>query len=66
FAELLAGSFFVEYIFGWNGMGRLTVNALDKLDYPVVMGSILVSAVLFVLISFFSDMLYRWVDPRIR
>lgn len=66
FAELLAGSFFVEYIFGWNGMGRLTVNALDKLDYPVVMGSILVSAVLFVLVNLFSDMLYRWVDPRIR
>ena len=44
FAELLAGAFFVEYIFGWNGIGKLTVDALEKLDFPVVMGSVLVSS----------------------
>ena len=66
FAELLAGAFFVEYIFGWNGIGKVTVNALEKLDYPVVMGSVLISACLFLLISLFTDMLYRWVDPRVR
>lgn len=41
FAELLAGAFFVEYIFGWKGIGKVTVDALEKLDYPVVMGSTL-------------------------
>src|SRR5690606_35920707 len=44
FAELLAGAFFVEYIFGWQGLGKVTVDALEKLDYPVVMGSVLISA----------------------
>src|SRR5678816_3669900 len=38
FAELLAGAFFVEYIFGWKGIGKVTVDALAKLDFPVVMG----------------------------
>lgn len=66
FAELLAGAFFVEYIFGWNGLGRVTVQALEKLDYPVVMGSLLVSALIFVLINLLADMLYRLLDPRIR
>ncbi|HCY88623.1 MAG TPA: ABC transporter permease [Chitinophagaceae bacterium] len=66
FAEMLAGAFFVEYIFGWNGLGRVTVQALEKLDYPVLMGSLLVSALLFVLINLLADMLYRLIDPRIR
>ena len=44
FAELLAGAFFVEYIFGWKGIGKVTVDALEKLDFPVVMGSVLISA----------------------
>jgi len=47
FAELLAGAFFVEYIFGWQGIGKVTVDALEKLDYPVVMGSVLVAATFF-------------------
>ena len=47
FAELLAGAFFVEYIFGWQGIGKVTVDALEKLDYPVVMGAVLVSATFF-------------------
>jgi peptide/nickel transport system permease protein len=51
FAELLAGAFFVEYIFGWKGIGKVTVDALDKLDYPVVMGSVLFSAAFFILIN---------------
>src|SRR6185312_7455670 len=48
FSELLAGAFFVEYIFGWQGIGKVTVNALEKLDYPIVMGSVLLSATIFV------------------
>ena len=64
FAELLAGAFFVEYIFGWKGIGKITVDALEKLDFPVVMGSVLVSASFFVLINIISDVLYGIVDPR--
>jgi peptide/nickel transport system permease protein len=66
FAELLAGAFFVEYIFGWRGIGKITVDALEKLDYPVVMGAVLVSALMFILINMLADVLYGIVDPRIR
>lgn len=66
FAELLAGAFFVEYIFGWQGIGKVTVDALEKLDYPVVMGSVLVSAAFFILINILADILYGVVDPRVR
>jgi peptide/nickel transport system permease protein len=65
-AELLAGSFFIEYIFGWKGLGKLTVDALNKFDFPVVMGSVLFTAVLFILINLGVDVLYRKVDPRIK
>ena len=66
FAELLAGAFFVEYIFGWRGIGKITVDALEKLDYPVVMGAVLVSACIFILINMLADVLYGVVDPRLR
>ena len=66
FAELLAGAFFVEYIFGWQGIGKVTVNALEKLDYPIVMGSVLLSATIFVFVNILSDILYGIIDPRIK
>jgi peptide/nickel transport system permease protein len=66
FAELLAGAFFVEYIFGWKGIGKVTVNALEKLDYPIVMGAVLFSAVIFIFINIIADVLYAVIDPRIR
>ncbi len=66
FAELLAGSFFVEYIFGWKGLGKTTVDALEKLDYPVVMGAVLFSAFIFVVINIIADIIYKAVDPRIK
>jgi peptide/nickel transport system permease protein len=66
FAELLAGAFFIEYIFGWKGIGKITVDALEKLDYPVVMGSVLISACIFILINLLADVLYAVVDPRVR
>ena len=65
FAELLAGSFFVEYIFGWNGLGKITVDALGKLDYPVVIGAVLISAFMFDCIQFLSDYLIRKFNPMI-
>lgn len=66
FAELLAGAFFVEYIFGWQGIGKVTVDALEKLDYPVVMGSVLITAAFFIVINILADILYGIVDPRVR
>ena len=66
FAELLAGAFFVEYIFGWKGIGKVTVDALEKLDFPVVMGSVLISATFFIIINILADILYGVVDPRDR
>lgn len=65
-AELLAGSFFVEFIFSWKGLGKLTVDALDKFDFPVVMGAILFSATIFVVINMLTDVVYKWIDPRMR
>ncbi|MBA4198470.1 MAG: ABC transporter permease [Chitinophaga sp.] len=66
FAELLAGAFFVEYIFGWNGIGKITVDALEKLDFPVVMGSVLITATFFILVNIAADVLYGVVDPRVK
>ncbi len=65
FASLMAGSFFVEYIFGYNGLGKATVDALEMSDFPVVMGSILFIAVIFVLINILVDVLYGFLDPRV-
>ncbi|MBC7416871.1 MAG: ABC transporter permease [Pedobacter sp.] len=66
FASLLAGSFFVEYIFGYNGLGRTTVAALEMSDFPVVMGSILFIALVFVVINILVDILYAYLDPRVK
>ncbi len=66
FAELLAGAFFVEYIFGWKGIGKTTVDALEKLDFPVVMGSVLITSAFFILVNIIADLLYGIVDPRVR
>lgn len=66
FASMLAGVVFVEYIFGWKGIGELLVNALNNYDFPVVMGCILTIAFLFLLINILVDIVYGWIDPRIR
>lgn len=65
-AELLAGSFFVEFIFSWKGMGKLTVDSLDKFDFPIVMGAILVTATIFVMVNLLTDVVYTWIDPRVK
>ena len=66
FASLLAGAVFVEYIFNWNGLGKEIVDALNNLDLPVIMGSVLVIASMFVIINIVVDLIYGWLDPRIR
>ena len=65
FGGLLAGSLITETIFSWPGIGRLTVQAIHTRDYPLVQGCVLVIAISYVLVNFFTDLLYRLVDPRI-
>ncbi len=65
FASMLAGAVFVEYIFGWNGLGKEIVNALNTLDLPIIMGAVLVIATLFILINIIVDIIYGWLDPKI-
>lgn len=66
FASLLAGAFFVEWIFDFKGLGYTTVSALLNFDFPLVMGAILFIAAVFVVVNIFVDIIYSWLDPRIR
>ncbi|MFM2136183.1 MAG: hypothetical protein RL021_1583, partial [Bacteroidota bacterium] len=64
--SLLAGAVFVEYIFGWNGIGKLVVQALDNYDLPVVMGVVLFISFVFILLNMLADLINLRLDPRIR
>ena len=66
FGALLAGSLITETIFSWPGIGRLTVQAIQMRDYPLVQGCVLVIATSYILINFVTDLLYKLVDPRVR
>ena len=66
FASLMAGAVFVEIIFSWKGIGWEIVNALEKYDLPIVMGSVLIIAVIFVCVNIIVDILYGVLDPRVR
>jgi peptide/nickel transport system permease protein len=66
FASLMAGALFVENVFAWKGIGWEVYNALSKYDLPVVMGAVLVIATIFVVINILVDILYGFLDPRIR
>jgi peptide/nickel transport system permease protein len=65
FGSLLAGAVITETIFSWPGIGRLTVQAIQTRDYPLVQGCVLLIAVAYVLVNFLTDLCYRIVDPRI-
>lgn len=65
-ASMLAGAVFVEFVFGWKGMGLEVFRSLEKNDLPVVMGAVMVIAVLFVVINTLVDLVYGWIDPRVR
>ena len=58
--------FFVEYIFGWNGIGKEIVNALNELDIPVIMGCVITIAFIFIIINSIVDIIYVKLDPRIK
>jgi peptide/nickel transport system permease protein len=65
-ASLLAGAVFVEFVFDWKGIGVVIVNALDKYDFPVVMGAVLFISVILIVINIVVDIMYGLLDPRVR
>jgi len=66
FGSLLGGAVVTETIFSWPGVGRLAVNAIGKRDYPMIQGCTLVLCTLFLLINLLVDVLYAWLNPKIR
>jgi ABC-type dipeptide/oligopeptide/nickel transport system permease component len=66
FGTLLAGTIVTENIFSWPGIGRLTVQAISSRDYPLLQGCILVIAVSYVVVNLLTDLLYSFIDPRVR
>lgn len=65
-ASLMAGAFFVEKVFNWNGLGRVTIDAIYNLDFPIIMGVTIFVAFIFIVVNVFVDLLYAIVDPRVR
>jgi peptide/nickel transport system permease protein len=65
FGSLLAGSIITETVFSWPGIGRLTVQAIQTRDYPLVQGCVLIIAISYLLVNFLADIFYHLADPRI-
>jgi len=65
-AATLGGVFFIEYIFNWPGIGLLAIDAIFKLDFPMIQGTVLFSAIIFVIINFFVDIFYALLDPKVK
>lgn len=66
FTYMMGGAIVVENVFGWNGVGRLAIQAITQRDYPIIQGFILMFAVIVAVISVVLDLLYAWLDPRVR
>ena len=66
FGSYLNGAVLTETIFGWDGVGRFTMEGIMKRDYPVIMGCIITGTMIFVLINIFVDVIYYYLDPRVR
>ena len=66
FASLIAGAVFVEYIFDWKGVGVVIVDSLEKYDFPVLMGALIVICVILIVINVLTDIIYALLDPRVR
>ncbi|VAX32894.1 Oligopeptide transport system permease protein OppB (TC 3.A.1.5.1), partial [hydrothermal vent metagenome] len=66
FGSYLNGAVVTETIFGWDGLGRFTMEGIIKRDYPVIMGCIIVGTVVFVIVNLITDIIYQYLDPRIR
>jgi len=65
-AATLGGVFFIEYIFNWPGIGSLAMDSIMKLDFPMIQGTILFSAVIFVIINSLVDIFYALIDPKVK
>ena len=65
FAMLITGAVITENVFGWPGIGRLSIEALFSRDFPVVQGVTLFTALMFVTVNLLVDVLYSYIDPRI-
>lgn len=66
FTYMMGGAIVVENVFGWNGVGRMAIQAIFQRDYPLIQGFILMFAVVVVSVSIVLDLIYVWLDPRIR
>jgi ABC-type dipeptide/oligopeptide/nickel transport system permease component len=66
FGSYLNGAVVTETIFGWDGIGRFTMEGIIKRDYPVIMGCIISGTVIFVVMNLITDVIYHYLDPRIR
>ena len=66
FGTLLGGAVVTETVFAWPGIGRLAIQSIYNRDYPVVQCTVFLSAVMFIVINFFVDLIYGVLDPRIR
>ena len=65
-ASLVCGSFIIESVFGWPGIGSFAMEAIGKRDYPVIMAYIMLSGFILVMGNFIADILYSFADPRIK
>jgi peptide/nickel transport system permease protein len=66
FGSYLNGAVLTETIFGWDGIGLYALDGIVKRDYPVVMGTVLVGAAVFVIVNMMVDFCYAYLDPRVR
>jgi peptide/nickel transport system permease protein len=66
FGSYLSGAVVTETIFGWDGIGRFTMEGIIMRDYPVIMGCIIMCTAVFVIVNAFTDILYHYLDPRVR
>ncbi len=64
--DLLGGTAIVETIFMWDGVGKLAVDSISMRDYPVILAYVMWMAIIYVVVNLAADLLYRWLDPRVR
>ena len=65
-AGLLGGTVIIEQVFAWPGIGLMILDAIHTKDYPVVQGGVLILSFSFIFINLIVDVLYKWLDPRIK
>jgi peptide/nickel transport system permease protein len=62
----MAGAVFIEYVFDWKGIGIVIVDSLEKYDFPVIMGAVLIISIMLIIINIIVDIIYAMLDPKIR